>query len=137
MLTIIKVLIILFLLKGIGNILAIFKINQQVLLFECPVIFYCCPNWRAFYGRGAKKGNALWDYSQEYLVVIRDEKVSPFVKFGTILSLLCFLLDLLTKKPRKAWSFAEFYDKFMDRFQDISKIRNPENLEPSKTNVLG
>ena len=59
MLTIIKVLIILFLLKGIGNILAIFKINQQVLLFESPVIFYSCPDRRAFYGRGAKKGNAL------------------------------------------------------------------------------
>ena len=27
----------------------------------------------------------LWDYSQEHLVVIRDEKVSPFVKFEIIL----------------------------------------------------
>ena len=95
------------------------------------------PKLKSFFGRGAKRGNTLWDYSQEYLVVIRDEKVFPFVKFGTILPLLCFLLDLLTKKPRRAWSFTEFYNKFMDRFQDISKIRNPENLEPSKANVLG
>ena len=36
----------------------------------------------------------------------------------------------------------EFYDKFMDRFQDISKVKNPavskvNTLEPSKANVLG
>ena len=39
----------------------------------------------------------------------------------------------------------EFYDKFMDRFQDISEVKNPairrqrssNNLEPSKANVLG
>ena len=45
---------------------------------------------------GARKGTALWDYPKEYLlVVIRDEKVSPFVKFETILPLHCFLLDPL------------------------------------------
>ena len=37
----------------------------------------------------------------------------------------------------------EFYDKFIDRFLDISKIKNPakqmssNNLEPSKANALG
>ena len=33
---------------------------------------------------GARRGATLWDYSQEYLVVISDEKVSPFVKFEII-----------------------------------------------------
>ena len=54
--------------------------------------------------RGARKGATLWDYPQEYLVVIRDEKVSPFVKFEIILPLLCFLLDPLTYKYCRAWS---------------------------------
>ena len=54
--------------------------------------------------RGARRGTALWDYRQEYLVVIRDEKVSPFVKFEIIPPLLCFLLDPLTNKHRRAWS---------------------------------
>ena len=35
----------------------------------------------------------------------------------------------------------EFYDIFMDRFQDISKVKNPaisrEKAGPSKTNILG
>ena len=34
---------------------------------------------------GARRGAPLWDYPQEHLVVIRDEKVSPFVKFEIIL----------------------------------------------------
>ena len=45
MLTIIKVFIILFLSVGIENILAIFKINQEVhLSIECPGIFSSWPN---------------------------------------------------------------------------------------------
>ena len=40
--------------------------------------------------RGARSGSALWDYSQEYFVIIRDKKLSPFVKFEIILPLLCF-----------------------------------------------
>ena len=39
----------------------------------------------------------------------------------------------------------EFYDKFVDRFQELSKVNNPNSamqrsgkyLEPSKVNVLG
>ena len=45
MLSIIKVHIVLFLLKEIGTIAAIFKINQYVLLLtQCPGIFSSCPN---------------------------------------------------------------------------------------------
>ena len=53
---------------------------------------------------GAGKRVALWDYSQEHLVVIRYEKVSPFVKFEIILLLLCCLLDPLTNKYCRTWS---------------------------------
>ena len=53
---------------------------------------------------GARRGITLWDYPQEHLVVIRDEKVSPFVKFEIILPLLCFLLDPLTNKHCRTWS---------------------------------
>ena len=53
---------------------------------------------------GPRRGATLWDYPQEHLVVIRDEKVSPFVKFEIILPLLCFLLDPLTNKHCRTWS---------------------------------
>ena len=46
MLTIIKMFVILFLVVGIGNNMAIFKINQEALLsIECPGIF-SWPKWR-------------------------------------------------------------------------------------------
>ena len=61
---------------------------------------------------------------QDYhLVDIKDEKVSPFVKFEIILPLLCFLLDPLTNKH--CMQDMEFYDKLVDRFQDLSKVNNP------------
>ena len=47
---------------------------------------------------GARSGTTLWDYSQEHLVIIRDEKVSRFVKLKIILSHLCFLFDSRTNK---------------------------------------
>ena len=40
---------------------------------------------------------------QEHLVVIKDEK--KFVKYETILPLPCFLLDHLTNKHCKTWSY--------------------------------
>ena len=55
---------------------------------------------KAFFG-GCKKGGrggTLRDYLKGHLVVIRQERVSPFVKFKVILPLLCFLLDPLTNK---------------------------------------
>ena len=54
---------------------------------------------------GLKRVATLWDYPQEQLVVLREEKVSPFVKFEIILYLLCFLLDLVTNKLCRTWSF--------------------------------
>ena len=61
----------------------------------------------------AKRGTTFWDYPQQHLVVIRDAKVSPFVKFEIIVLLPCFLLDLLRDM------------EFVDRFQDLSQVKNP------------
>ena len=54
--------------------------------------------------KSTRREATLQDYPQEHLVVIRDEKVSPFVKFEIILPLLCFLLDSLTNKHCRTWS---------------------------------
>ena len=49
-------------------------------------------------------------------------KKSIFVKFQIILHLLCFLLD----SPYKyALQEKEFYEKIIDKFQDLSKAKNP------------
>ena len=53
---------------------------------------------------GPERRATLWDYPQWHLVVIREEKVSPFVKFEIILHLLCFILHLLTNKLCRTWS---------------------------------
>ena len=52
---------------------------------------------------GERKGRTLWDYPQGNLVVIRDEKVFPFVKFEIILPLLWFLLDALANTHCRTW----------------------------------
>ena len=59
---------------------------------------------KAFFGRVQEGGTTLQD-PQEHLVHIRDEKVSSFVKFEIILPLLCFLLDHLTNKHCRTWSY--------------------------------
>ena len=79
--------------------------------------------------KGARRVATLWDYPQEHLVVIRDEKVSPFVKFEIILPLLCFLLDPLTRKRCRTRSSMI---NFAVRFQDMSKVKN---LSVSKAEV--
>ena len=54
---------------------------------------------------------------QDYhLVDIRHEKVSPFVKFEIILTLLCFFIRPLHKEALQGM---EAYDKLVDRFQDL------------------
>ena len=71
-------------------------------------IFSSWPNWRReeglFWRVQEGEGTTLWDYPQEHLVVIRDEKVSPFVKFEIILHFLCFLLYPLANKHCRTWS---------------------------------
>ena len=58
---------------------------------------------KAFLG-GSKKGGQIVGYPHNHLVVIRKEKISPFVKFEIILNLLCFILHLLTNKLSRTWS---------------------------------
>ena len=55
---------------------------------------------------GARMGAALWDCPQEQFVVMKDEKVCPFVKFKIILPppLSFCLLDLLTNEHCRALS---------------------------------
>ena len=53
---------------------------------------------------GAGRWVALWEYHQEYLAVIKDERVCPFVKIKTILHPHFYLLDPLTNKHCRAWS---------------------------------
>ena len=59
---------------------------------------------RKTFFRGCKKGDHIVRLSPEHLAVIRDEKVSTFVKFEIILPLLCFLSDPLTSKHCRIWS---------------------------------
>ena len=61
------------------------------------------PNWKGREG-GFKKGATLWDYPQEHVIIIREEKISPFGKFEIILHLLCVLLHLLTDSLCRTWS---------------------------------
>ena len=58
---------------------------------------------KVFFGRCKIGGTTLQDYLKEHLVVMRDEKVSPFVKFEIILPILCFLSDPLTNKYCRTW----------------------------------
>ena len=81
---------------GIGNNLEIFKVNSK-LSFEVSVqvcfLLGQTEGERKSFFEGCKKGE---HYLQEDLVVIRYEKVSPFVKL--ILPLFSFLLDHLINK---------------------------------------
>ena len=66
-----------------------------------------------------KERGAQRETTEENLTVIRDEEsiVSVFVKFKVTLPLLCYLLDPLISKYKRAWSSMT---NFVDRFQDLS-----------------
>ena len=92
--------------------------------------------------RGCKKRDTLWDYALEHLVVIRDEKVSPFLKLEKILLLLCFLLDHLTNKHCSTWSSMinlriDFRTIQKQRVMLSARQRSNNCLEHLKENVLG
>ena len=84
----------------------------------------------------ARKGTALWDYPQEHLVVIKDEKVCPFGKFEIILFLLCCLLDPLTNNHCRTWLSLSLSDKFVDRLQDLSKKKKKQNPAVNKAKFI-
>ena len=96
---------------------------------------------KTFFG-GCKKGDALCDYPQEYLIVIKDEKVCPLMKFGIILTLLYCLLDPLTNKHRRAWSSMinlQIDSRTCQKYRIMLSLRQRSNnyLEFSKENILG
>ena len=66
--------------------------------------------------KGDKNEAASWDYPQEHLVGIRDEKCLLFVKFEKTPPFLCCLLD-----PLKTDTAGSGVLKFVDRFQKLTK----------------
>ena len=85
---------------GIENTLTITQANQ----YWAVRYILCLAKFRVigrFLLEGVRSGATLW----EHLAVIRDEKLSPFVKFKIILSLPCFLLDSLTNKQWRTLIF--------------------------------
>ena len=66
------------------------------------------------------------DYPKEHLAIIRDEKVTLFVKFEIILPLLCFFIGPPYKQAQSSMVSMEFYDKLVDIFQEVSKGKNPD-----------
>ena len=72
---------------------------------------------------GPEKGATLRDLPPKAHGCEKREKISPFMKFEVIRHLFSFFLHLLTDKLCKAWINLR-YDKFLDRFQDISKVKN-------------
>ena len=109
MLTIIKVFIILFLLClwGLGTPWQVSKQISKLFFKQRPGIFSSWRNWRGEEGlflESARRETASYDYPQKHLVFTRDKKVSPFVKFKIIPTLLCYLLDSLTYKYCRAWN---------------------------------
>ena len=88
----------------------------------------------------AKRWITRWDYHQEHLVVIKDEKVRPFVKFEVILPLLCCLLDPLTNKHCSAWSSITLWidSTTCQKYSILLSARQRSNnyLGASKENVL-
>ena len=93
---------------GIGNTQAISK-QIRKLSFHLSVQKLCSllgqsEEVRKVFLAGCKKGATLWGYPREQVVVISDEKVSPFAKLEIFLPFLCFLLDALTNKHWRASS---------------------------------
>ena len=104
MLIVIKVFIILFLLclweQGTP-----WQFSKQIskLSFQLSFQIYCLiaqieGERKAFYGGCKKEDHIVILSPRAFLVVMRDEKVFPFVKVEIILLLLCFLPNSLTNK---------------------------------------
>ena len=110
MLTIIKVFIILYSYSACGgrehpgnfqnnSVNSSFNWISRYILFLSKLKGKERPFWKGAIME--RRGTTLQDYN---LVDIRHEKVSSFVKFEIILSLLCFLQDPLTNKHCRNWS---------------------------------
>ena len=90
---------------------------------------------------GARRGGHIVRLPQEHLVVIKDAKVCPFVKFEKILPLLCYLLDHLINKCCMAWSsIINLWIDYMtcQKYRILLSARQRSNnyLELSKEKVM-
>ena len=111
---------------GTGNTLAIFKTNK--LYFQLSVqIFFFLSNlkrrWRPFL-EGARNGGGVvhWEIIPRALGCLKRWKSLFFCKIWSNPTPLLFL----TRPPyKKAIQRMKLYDKFVDRFQDLSKVQNP------------
>ena len=110
-------------------------------------MFSSWPTWRGEEGlfwRVQEEGGGegvLWDYSQEHLVVIKDERACPFVKLEIILLLLCCLLYHLTNKHCRSWGsminlWIDFKTFQKNRILLSARKRSSNYLGLSKENVL-
>ena len=98
---------------------------------------------KAFFG-GCKKGGGVVRLTPRVLVVIKDEKVCPFVKFEIIIPLLCCLLDPLTNYHYRAWSSminlwidSRTCQKHIILLSARQRCNNYFQRKISKENVLG
>ena len=124
MLIIIKVFIILFVLVRIGNILTQNKsVNSAFNLLSRYILFLVKLKGRKRpFLKGARRRATLWDCPQEHLVASHKRwKSLLFVKFEMTTSPLFFI------RPPYKWALQdmEYFYKFVDRFQDISKVKIP------------
>ena len=121
-LTIIKVFIILVLLVRIGNILTIFKINQKALCLQLSVRVY------SLFGQteGCKKGSHIVRLPPRALGCHKRWKSLFFCEICEIIlqPSSFFYQTILQISTAGHWTL-DFYYNFVDRFQDISKVKNP------------
>ena len=88
-----------------------------------------------------QEGGPHSEITPRALVIIKDKKVCPFVKFEIILRFLCCLLDPLTNKHCRAWS--SMINLWIDsmtfqKYRILSARQRSNNyLELLKGNILG
>ena len=109
--------------------------------YVCRYIFFMASLKR----RGRPKRGlhwAHWDYPQEHMVVMKDEKVCPFVKFDIILPLFCCLLYPLINEHCRTWSSLInlwIYSRNFQKYRILLSARRRYNnyLKLSKESVMG
>ena len=92
--------------------------------------------------KGARRRATLLDQPQEHLIVIRNEKVSLFLKSEIVLPLLCFLLDPLTNQHCRIWGamikfwIDSFSFSFLQTLHGSSVLLKITPLYSSGSNVI-